>query len=39
MTGAESLVNRMKKFTKGTFSDFFNQQSNISIEKVLLFLE
>jgi type IV secretory pathway VirB4 component len=33
MTGTESLVNRMKKFTKGTFSDFFNQQSNISIEK------
>lgn len=33
MTGTESLVNRMKKFTKGTFADFFNQQSNISIEK------
>ena len=33
MTGTESLVNRMKKFTKGTFSDFFNQQSNISIDK------
>ncbi|OGZ93866.1 MAG: conjugal transfer protein TraC [Candidatus Staskawiczbacteria bacterium RIFOXYD2_FULL_37_9] len=33
MTGTESLVNRMKKFTKGTFSDFFNQQSNISVEK------
>jgi type IV secretory pathway VirB4 component len=33
MTGAESLVTRIKKFTKGTFSDFFNQQSNISIDK------
>ena len=33
MTGTESLVNRIKKFTKGTFSDFFNQQSNISIDK------
>jgi type IV secretory pathway VirB4 component len=33
MTGTESLVNRIKKFTKGTFSEFFNQQSNISIDK------
>jgi len=33
MTGTESLVNRIKKFTKGTFSDFFNQQSNISMDK------
>jgi len=33
MTGTESLVNRIKKFTKGTFADFFNQQSNISMEK------
>ena len=33
MTGTESLVNRIKKFTKGTFADFFNQQSNISIDK------
>ena len=33
MTGTESLVKRIKKFTKGTFSDFFNQQSNISIDK------
>jgi conjugal transfer ATP-binding protein TraC len=36
MTGAESLVQRIKKFTKGTFSDFFNQQSNISIDKGLI---
>ena len=33
MTGTESLVKRIGKFTKGTFSDFFNQQSNISIDK------
>jgi len=33
MTGAESLVQRLKKFTKGTFSDFFNQQSNITVDK------
>lgn len=36
MVGTESLVNRIKKFTKGTFADFFNQQSNISIEKNLV---
>ena len=36
MTGTESLVKRIKKFTKGTFADFFNQQSNISIEKNLV---
>lgn len=33
MTGAESLVKRIGKFTKGTFSDFFNQQSNITLDK------
>lgn len=33
MTGTESLVKRIAKFTKGTFADFFNQQSNISIDK------
>lgn len=33
MTGTESLVKRIKKFTKGTFADFFNQQSNITINK------
>jgi type IV secretory pathway VirB4 component len=33
MTGTESLVKRLQKYTKGTFSDFFNQHSNISIEK------
>lgn len=33
MSGTESLVKRIKKFTKGTFADFFNQQSNIAIDK------
>ncbi len=33
MTGTESLVKRIGKFTKGTFADFFNQQSNISLDK------
>jgi len=33
MAGAESLVTRLKKFTKGTFSDFFNQYSNIDLNK------
>jgi len=33
MTGAESLVRRLKKFTQGTFAGFFNQKSNITIEK------
>ncbi len=33
MAGTESLVKRIKKFTKGTFSDFFNQQSNITVDK------
>jgi len=33
MSGTESLVHRIKKFTKGTFADFFDQQSNISIDK------
>ena len=33
MEGTDSLIKRLKKFTKGTFASFFNQQSNISIEK------
>jgi len=36
MTGTESLVRRLKKFTKGTFADFFNQHSNIAIDKNLV---
>lgn len=33
MEGAESLVRRVRKFTKGTFAKFFNQQTNISMKK------
>ncbi len=33
MEGAESLVIRVRKFTKGTFSQFFNQPTNISTDK------
>ena len=36
MEGAESLSRRLKKFIKGTFADFFNQQSNVSIDKNLV---
>jgi len=36
MQGTESLVKRIKKYIKGTFADFFNQQSNISIDKSLV---
>ena len=33
MTGAESLARRLKKFTAGTFSGFFNQKTNIVMDK------
>lgn len=33
MNGAESLVKRLKKFTAGTFAGFFNQRSNIDLDK------
>jgi conjugal transfer ATP-binding protein TraC len=33
MEGGESLVRRIRKFTKGTFAQFFNQPTNISTEK------
>jgi len=36
MEGAESLVRRVRKFTKGTFSQFFNQPTNISTQKPLV---
>jgi len=36
MEGAESLVRRIKKFTKGTYAPFFNQLSNISMENKLV---
>ncbi|MFH1582339.1 MAG: DUF87 domain-containing protein [bacterium] len=32
MEGADSLVKRVRKFTKGTFSNFFNQNTNISMD-------
>jgi len=32
MKGTESLVERVRKFTKGSYADFFNQPSNISME-------
>src|SRR4030042_1380404 len=32
MEGAESLVRRARKFTKGTFAKFFNQPTNISLD-------
>ncbi len=33
MEGTESLVRRVRKFTKGTYAQFFNQPTNISMEK------
>lgn len=33
MEGAESLLKRLQKFTKGTFAGFFNQKSNINIDR------
>jgi type IV secretory pathway VirB4 component len=36
MDGAESLTERLRKFTKGTFSSFFNQRSNVSVDKALV---
>ncbi len=33
MEGAESLVRRIRKFTEGTYSSFFNQPTNISMDK------
>jgi type IV secretory pathway VirB4 component len=32
MEGAELLVRRLRKFTKGTFAQFFNQPTNISMD-------
>jgi len=36
MQGAENLVERLRKFTKGTFASFFNQRSNIEMNKPLV---
>jgi len=33
MTGAESLSRRLRKFSQGTFASFFNQKTNIDINK------
>jgi conjugal transfer ATP-binding protein TraC len=33
MEGAESLVRRVRKFTRGTYAQFFNQPTNISLDK------
>jgi len=36
MEGAESLVKRLRKFTKGTYANFFNQPTNIDMKKGLV---
>jgi len=36
MQGADSLVQRLRKFTRGTFASFFNQKSNISMTNPLV---
>jgi type IV secretory pathway VirB4 component len=36
MEGAESLVKRLQKFTRGAYSQFFNQPSNINIANRLV---
>jgi type IV secretory pathway VirB4 component len=36
MEGAESLVRRIRKFTKGTFAQFFNQRTNVTMDRPLV---
>ncbi len=36
MEGSESLIRRLQRFTKGVYSNFFNQQSNISADNRLV---
>jgi type IV secretory pathway VirB4 component len=36
MEGSESLVRRLQKFTKGAYSSFFNQHSNISMDNQMV---
>lgn len=36
MTGAESLVTRIKKYTEGTFAGFLNQPTNVSLDNQLV---
>lgn len=35
MEGADSLIKRIQRFTKGVYANFFNQQSNIDIKNRL----
>jgi hypothetical protein len=36
MEGTDSLVRRIRKFTQGTYAEFFNQPTNISMDKPLV---
>jgi len=36
MEGAESLLRRVRKFTKGTYANFFNQHSNVDMQNKLV---
>ena len=36
MEGAESLVRRVQKFTRGSYAEFFNQPSNVDMDKELV---
>ncbi|MFA7385510.1 MAG: DUF87 domain-containing protein [Candidatus Paceibacterota bacterium] len=36
MEGGESLLKRIQKFTRGTYANFFNQQSNVDIKNRLV---
>lgn len=36
MEGADSLVKRVRKFTKGTFANFFNNPTNISMDNTFI---
>jgi len=36
MEGAESLARRIRKFTRGSYAEFFNQHSNVNMENNLV---
>ncbi|MHA1739920.1 MAG: TraG/VirB4 family ATPase, partial [Candidatus Heimdallarchaeota archaeon] len=36
MKGTESLVERVRKFSRGSYADFFNQKSNVSMDNKLV---
>ncbi len=36
MEGGESLLKRVQKFTRGTYANFFNQQSNVDVKNRLV---